>query len=75
MDILIQRVKSRHYKKIKNLKLDDISYNLNSLTLMKKKGTMNGSIYKDYLYDKTQIIDANYDKMVQLSSNLENLRE
>jgi len=75
MDILASRVKNRRYKKLKNLKLNDISYNLNSPTLMKKKGTMNGSIYKDYLYDKTQVIDANYDKMVQLSSNLENLRE
>jgi hypothetical protein len=75
MDILIQRVGNRKYKKVKNLQLDDINFDLPNSTLMRKRGLMNGTIYRDYLYDKTQTNDNNYDKMVILSSNLENLKE
>lgn len=75
LDILLQAIKNRKYRKLKKLKLIQVRYDLDNIMKMKKKGKVQGSKYVEYLYDKTQDKEKNYDQMMRLGCNLQNLKE
>jgi len=75
LDILSQAIKGRKYKKIKQLKLREIKFNLEKDSIMKKSGQVKGTEYREYLYDKDITQEKLYNNMARLSTNLINLKE